>query len=116
MNAVQHLKKSPPTHTAAELVGRGLFKVVRFIDHEVVIRGDRAAAGGQVGEQEGMVHDQDMGGFSRLPGAEEEAGSLLHVAVRTCETVRILGGETRPRLTLVRIKVQFRAITSLRVR
>ena len=59
----------------AESRGSGCFEVVGFVDDEVIKLGQHAVAGGDIGQQEGMVDDEQVGALGGLASTVEGAGS-----------------------------------------
>ena len=61
----------------AELVGGRFFQVVGFVNDDVVVFRNQAAAEGQVGHQQGVVDHDDVGLLGPLAGGAKEAGGAV---------------------------------------
>jgi hypothetical protein len=64
-------------HRLAEKLGRGIGKLVRFVEDHRIRSGkqlaDRVLAQGQIGAEQVMVHDHDVGGQRLAPRTKHEA-------------------------------------------
>ena len=74
VDAVQLLREVILGDFKAELPARLLLQVVGFVDDEVLVILQHGAAHGQIGQQQGVVHHQDVRRFSTLPGLTQETG------------------------------------------
>ena len=63
-----------PGHVEPQVPGGLLLQVVRLVDDEHVVVRYHRPAGRQVGEQQGVVDDDEMGGRRPLPRRPEKAG------------------------------------------
>ena len=84
----------------AEGAGGGRFQVVALVHDQVFVIGQNFAASGYVGQQQGVVDDQQVRGLSRLPGAEEGAGAAGTLQAGLGRAGVVLGGDVQPDIPL----------------
>ena len=98
----------------AERVGRGGFEVMGFVDDQVVVFGQHAAAGGHIREQQGMVDDQQVGALGGLAGAVEGAGAAGALHAHFGLAAFVFGGDADPDVALRRaVEVDLIAVAAV---
>ena len=80
----------------AELLRRLFFEVVRFVDDEVMVLRQDVAADRDVGQEQRMVHDDDVGGLGALSRPLEEAGAVPRVVAGEGDAGLAVGAEPLP--------------------
>ncbi len=102
-------------HDDAEILRRYILELMRLVQHRgVTIGNDRAVvavAHGRVGEQQVMVHDDEVGFGGALAHARDEA--LLIERAGRAEAVLGRRGQLRPEREVLRQVGQLRAVASL---
>src|SRR5581483_5595373 len=84
LDVVREASEQRAADTAAEPRRGGLLEPVRLVEHDGVVLGQDSAAGCDVGEVEGVVHDHEVGlGRARTRALGEAAAVERAAAART---------------------------------
>ncbi len=92
---------------------RLVLEVVRLVDDQVVVGRQDVAAGRHVGEQQGVVDDEDVRGLGALAGALQKAGAVLDEGTLGLDAGRVLGGEAGPGGVVAAVEVELCAVAGL---
>ncbi len=109
--AVEQRLESRSVDLLSQALGGGIFEVMRLVDHEVVEVRQQAASDLRVGEQQGVVHDDDVRRLGLGAGAVDVA--VLGRAADS-DAVERVRGDARPQQLFPAMQPQLGAIARLR--
>ena len=93
-----------------------VFQVVGLVDDQVVVFRQDPAAGGHIGQQQGVVDDQEVGALGGLAGPVEGAGAAGALDADLGLAAFVLGGDAHPDIALGRaVQVDLAAVAAAAV-
>ena len=111
IDAFQFLHNGSRVNLKTQLPAGLFLQMVGFVNNQMLIVGQHRAAHGHIGQQQRVIHHQNVRRFRPLPGLAQEAGGA---AVQRGTRPLAVRADPRPGRQILEMEIQMRAVARLR--
>ena len=109
MDPVQFLRQGILGNFKPQLPAGFLLQVVRLVDNHPLVVPQHGAAHRQIGQQQGMVHDQNVRPVGLLPRPAQETGRAFAAPEGRADALGV-GADARPGPAVAGLHIELRAV------